>query len=187
MLYPEIINVKKANVILKMMIFISIIVSAICIFINIIINKRLSWSILVISGIIYSWITTMYSIKKNINIASHVMLQTISMSFLLVIIDLAIGYKGWSLNIALPIVISVSNITMMILTVITYNKYFKYAIYEVIIFLWSLIPILLVIFKVITILVPTVLSIAISIFTLVTTTLMCGKDLREKLERVFHI
>ncbi len=69
-------------------------------------------------GIIYIWIVLFYSIRKKYNIAGHVFTQTIIISLLTVYIDFELQFKGWSINMVIPILVNTSNIAMLILTMV---------------------------------------------------------------------
>lgn len=187
-LYPRIRNVKKDNIAIKIMAIISIVVSTVCLIINICTTTRYMWSLIVIVGIIYSWVTVMYSIYRNVNIASNVMVQLIAISILAICIDHIIGYTGWSLNLAIPIIIMVANTTMFILTIASFHKY-KYAIYQLIIFVLSIIPLVILLFsdEIITKKLLTIISTSIALFTFVFSLILCGKTIIEELDRRLHM
>ena len=70
-------------------------------------------------------------------------MQSIALSLLTTYIDYKLGWKAWSINIAIPIMIIIANITMMMLTIISHKKYIKYAIYQLIIVVLSILPTIL--------------------------------------------
>lgn len=187
MLYPNIINIKKSSVIIKILLLVSMLICLISILINELTSPNFKWSAIVIIGIVYVWVTVLYAIRKNVNIASHVLLQTIAVSILTIMLDIIIGYRKWSFSLALPIIISVANITMFILTIVSENRYFKYAIYQIILSILSGIVILLIAlegtYKVIAISITG----GISIFTLIVSIILCGGDLKQEVLRLFHI
>lgn len=187
MLYPEITNFKKTNRILKWLIFLSILVSAVCVLINSLCTKQIHWSILCVGGVIYILITTLYSVKKNVNIASHIMVQMICACILLVVIDYSVGYKGWSLNFGIPIAIEAANIAIFVLTIISHKKYFQYVIYQLIIFAISLVPVVLYFMHITTDWLAMTISTGIAVVTLLLTVILCGKDVKEEIQRAFHI
>lgn len=186
-LYPKIRNVKKDNIAIKIMIVLSIIVAVTCLINNICTSRKYMWSFIVIIGIIYTWVTVMYSIHRNVNIASSVMVQLIAISILMICIDNIIGYDGWSINLAIPIIVMVANTTMFILTISSFHKY-KYAIYQLIIFVLSVIPLGILLFydKIITMPIFTIISSSIAVFTFVFSLILCGKDIIEELDRRLH-
>ena len=103
-------------------------VALILLLINKLTTPKIPWAALANAGILYSWITVIYSIRKNVNIAGHVLMQTIAISLLTAYIDYELGFRGWSINVAIPIMIIIANVTMLILTIVSYKRYIKYGI-----------------------------------------------------------
>ena len=142
MLYPQKPSSKKQNVITSILLICSIVIALILTLINNLTNSKVHWAALANAGIIYAWVTVIYSINKNINIAGHVLVQCIAISILTTYIDYKLEFKGWSLQIAIPIIIIIANVTMFILTIVSYKKYIRYAIYQLIICVFSMLPVL---------------------------------------------
>ena len=188
-LYPKVRNMQKGNLGIKIMIIVSIVVSIISIIVNVFTSLKYLWCIIVIVGIIYSWVTVTYSLHRNINIASSVMIQTFAISALTLCIDYIIGYTGWAINLAIPIIIIVANTTILILTFVSIHRYYKYAIYQLIIFAVSMIP-LFIYFAFDNIIVNpifTIISSSIAVFTFVLSLILCGRTIVEELNRRMHI
>ncbi len=129
----------------------------------------------------------MYSIKKNINIAGHVLLQLIALSLLTVYIDYLLGEKGWSVNIAIPIMIMIANLIMLVLTIISHKKYMKYAVYQLIIVLLSMIPVVLVTEHIVQDKLLSIVASGISVFNFLICLIVSAKDVKETIVRKFHI
>jgi len=187
MLYPRIINIKKSSIAMKIMLGISIIIILCSFLINILVTPKIKWSFLVMLGILYAWITTLYSIRNNVNIASHVLLQTIVILILVYLIDKTIGYKGWSIDIGMPIIIGIANITMIILTIVSRKRYFKYSIYQMLLSLVSIFIIVLLILKAKYKIISVSIVGGIAAVTFILSIILCGKDLKEKLYSVIHL
>ncbi len=188
-LYPKVRNVKKANLARIIMVIISIVIILATIIVNLCTSTRYLWCLIVIAGIIYAWITVMYSIHRNVNIGSSVTLQFIIISLLSIVIDLIFDHKGWAVNIAIPIIIIIVNVTMLVLTLCSINRYYKYAIYQLIIFVFSMIP--LVIYfafdAIITMPILTIISSSITVFTFIMSLILCGKNIVGELDRRLHM
>lgn len=185
--YPLIGDRKKDNITIKILLGLSLLAIFTCVLIDFLTKPPFHWSILSIIGILYTWVTTLYSIKKNVNIASHVMLQTICTSLLLVIIDYTIGYRNWSITWGIPMIVTVANVTLTCLFIVMRKKYIKYIIYHLIILVVSIIPVILLFMGKLTSTIPTVIS---SITTIVTLTLIIcfvGKEMKTEIVRRFHI
>ena len=100
-----------------------------------------------------------------------------------IFIDYEIGFKGWSINVALPVIIIISNIAMLILTIISHKQFIKYAIYQLFIVFFSSIPFILLTENIIQNKMLSVIAISISIINLIVSLVWCTKDLKEALIR----
>ena len=187
MIYPQKIKAKKSDRIIKILIGVSVGVALILLLINKLTTPRIPWAALANAGILYSWVTVIYSIRKNVNIAGHVLIQTIALSVLTVYIDYKLGMRGWSINIAIPIMIIIANITMLVLTIISYKRYIKYAIYQLIIVLFSMLPVLLITEHIIQDKTLSVIASSISVLNFVLCLVLCARDVKEAIVRKFHM
>lgn len=187
MIYPEKIKAKKSDKIIKILISSSAFVAVILLLINKLTTPNIPWAALANSGILYTWVIVIYSIKKNSNIAGHVLLQLIALSSLTIYIDYTLGMKGWSINIAIPIMIIVANLTMLILTIVSYKKYMKYAIYQLIIVLISMLPVVLITEHVVQDKRLSIISSGISVLNFVLCLSLTAKDIKETMIRKFHM
>ena len=135
MIYPKKLSSKKGNKIITILMIVSIILAIILVLINKLTTPNITWAAFANCGIIYIWITAIYSIKKGTNIAGHVLIQTIIISLVILYIDNRLGFKGWSINRAIPIVLIIANISMLVLTIVSYKKYIN--VFIKVVFLWA--------------------------------------------------
>ena len=187
MIYPEKIKAKKSDKIIKSLLVLSVGIAIILLIVNKLTTPQMPWAALANAGILYAWIVVIYSIKKNVNIAGHVLLQMIAISMLTVYIDYKLGNKGWSINIAIPIIIIIANGTMLILTIVSYKKYIKYAIYQLVIVLFSMIPVVLITEHIIQNKVVCMVASGVSILNFLICLILSAKDIREAIIRKFHM
>ena len=187
MIYPKKISSKKIDNFLKIFFICVILVSIVLLIINMITTPDIYWSHLCIVGFIYIFFTVKYSITKLRNISGYVVVQTILLAVLMYFIDYRIGYIGWSINIAIPILIIISNITMFILTIINYKNYGKYAINQLIIVILSLSMIYFVYKGYVNNNALINISIIISIFNFLFSLILCFRDFKEEIIRKFNI
>ena len=187
MIYPKKINANKSEKLIKIFLLSSIILALILLLINKLTTPNVPWAALANGGIVYIWITAIYSIRKNTNIAGHVLIQTLAISILTVFIDYKLGFKGWSIEIAMPIIIMIANVTMLILTIVSYKKYIKYAIYQLLIVLFSMLQILFIEENMVNNIVLSIIASSISIFNFILCLILCAKDVKEAVIRKFHM
>lgn len=184
MIYPQKLNSKDTGKLLKLLLIISSIIAVILTIINKLTSPNIPWAALANGGIIYIWIVVLYSIKRNTNIAGHVLLQMIIISMVVLHVDNTIGFYGWSISIAIPIILIVANIAMLILTIISYKKYIRYVISQLAIVIITLIFAGLVIND------RNLLNISTMIVAIVNLTIsliLSYKDIKEEIIRNFHM
>ena len=155
--------------------------------INKLTTPSIPWAALTNAGIVYIWVIVIYSIKRNVNIAGHVLIQIIALSILTAYIDYKLGWKAWSINIAIPIMIMITNITMLILTIISHKKYIKYAIYQLIIVLFSMLPIFLIREHLIENRILSMIASGICFINFIVCLVLCTKDIKAAIIRKFHL
>lgn len=187
MIYPQKLNNKKGEKIVNILLISSVIIAIVIVLINKITTPHVPWAGIANAGIIYIWITVIYSIRRNTNIAAHVLLQMMAISMVLIYIDNRLGGYGWSIYIGIPIALMVANTTMLVLAVISYRNYTKYAIYQLIIVLISIIQVVPVLTRTIQFGILNKISIAVSILNLVISLILSYKDFGKMLACKFHI
>lgn len=187
MIYPEKIKAKKSDKIIQILLSISIGMALILVVINKLTTPSIPWAAFVNAGILYSWVVVMYSIKKNINIAGHVLLQITALSLLTFYIDYKLGRKGWSINIAIPIMIMIANVTMLVLTIVSYKKYIKYAMYQLMIVFFSMLPVVFVTEHMVQDRILSIVASGISVLNFVLCLVLCARDVKEEIVRKFHM
>lgn len=186
MIYPEKIKAKKSDRMIKLLMSVSVGVALLLWFINKLTTPSVPWAALANAGILYSWVVVLYAIKKNVNIAGHVFLQLIALSSLTMYIDYVLGMSGWSINLAIPIMIMIANLTMLVLTMVSYKKYIKYAMYQLGIVVFSMIPVWLVTEHIVEDKTLSMIATGISILNFLLCLILAAKDMKEAIFRKFH-
>lgn len=187
MLYPKIINIKKSNMIIGIMILISILISGVLVVIDFLTDAKIMWSLISFISIIYLWLTIIYSVRRGANIASSIMIQTLIVSIFMILLDKIIGYRGWSVEIAIPIILSIANVMMLMMLLISRSNYAKYIIYHIIIFAFNIFMVILFLLDMINNVTLSVVAIIISIVIAIITIIICGNDIKEELIKRFHM
>ena len=186
MIYTRTVKAKETDEIIKLLLILSIIIAVMLIVINKISTPNMPQAAIVHSGIIYIWITVIYSIRKR-NIGGHVLVHAIGASIFTIFIDYKLGYNGWSLSIAIPIIIIVANITMLVITIVSYKNYMKYVIFQLIIILISIIPVIFFREYFLENIYLSLIAIFISLFNLNISLILAYKDIKEEIIRKIHM
>ena len=187
MIYPKKLNSRKSEKIFNIFLVASIIIGIILVIVNKLTTPDIPWAALTNLGIIYIWAIIIYCTKKSSNIAGHILLHMICASIIVLFIDKQFGAIGWSISIAIPIILMTANITMLILTIVSYKKYIKYAIYQLIILMLSFVPCLFILNNKLTFGVLGQISFIVSILNLIITIAFGYTDLAEVIRRKLHM
>ena len=187
-IFPETKSTFKLH---RLLIRISLLISTcgiiFALFINYSINKRLSWSIFVILGILSFWLTFILGTKKRHNFYKLLITEIISLISLSIIWDYYTGFHKWSLIFVLPFLCIAYTITFLILRIFT-NKINKdYILYTYLNSLIGLVPLYFTLTNKFKILWPSYLSVSISIFTIIFLIIFNHRTLENEIERRLHI
>lgn len=88
---------------------------------------------------------------------------------------------------AIPIIAGVANITVMVLAIVSRKRYLKYVIYQLIIFILSMVPLAILLIHIQKNWLPTIISSSIALLTLILTVILCGRDIKLETIRRFHM
>ena len=147
-IYPSFkINEHKYHLISKLVIILSVVFSISAMITNYLTYNGIAWSIVSIAAIIYTWILVIHAITNEANVAKKILEYTIFTSVLVILIDLMIGYSGWSVNYVIPEFIILSNIGILILMVVNRMNWHSYVLYQMILMFFSIILLVLYFFK----------------------------------------
>ncbi len=187
MLYPQKINAKKTNLIIKIAILISLIVGILLVLINSLTTPNIKWAGYCNAGIIYIWVTVLYALNKNINIASHLFIQMLALSVLSIYIDVRLGFQAWSINLAIPIIIIIINIIMLILSIVSYDNYIRYAFFQLLIVVVSSVPLFFIYEHLVNDKTLSIVATSISGVNLIFSLIFHHKDIKSEIARKFHM
>ena len=187
MIYPQKLTSKKSNELVNTLIISSIMLGVVLFIINKITSPMIPWSAIANAGLIYVWITVLYSIRRNTNLAGHVLLQIIAMSLVILYIDKRLNFYGWSIYIGIPIILMAANITMLVLAIVEHKNYFRYAIYQLIIVFLSIIQLVPVLTGTIEFGVLNIISIAVSLINFIISLILSYKDFYKFIVCKFHM
>jgi len=187
MIYPQKMNSKKSEKLINILLSSSIILGIVLVLINKLTTPKIPWASIANAGIIYVWITVIYSLKRHTNIAAHVLLQMIAISAVLLYIDQRLNFLGWSIYIGIPIILIIANVTMLILSIVSYKRYTKYALYQLIIVFISLLQIIFEAKGIIEFGILNIISIGISLFNFLISLILSYKEFYKMIICKFHM
>lgn len=177
----------KHHLLYKLLSYASLVAIIICVFINFITTKNVSWSLFVIAGITCFWVTLTTAIKRRNNF-----IKMLFAEFNIVIIaslfwDFSTGFYMWSINYVLPLTCIAYIIAIFIMRI-----FFKYYIKDYVFHITmncfiGLIPLILLISDVVSTRWPSIASVIISICMISLMLVFNKKTFKKELQRRFHI
>lgn len=180
-------SARRLKSILRLAAFVSIVSVVICIALNVIFPEYGWWSIFVIAGMASLWLSMGVLIRKMDNILKAIIWQVAIISILAVIWDVFTGFRGWSVEFVLPILCTASMAAMAIFAQVTRLKIEDYMIYLVIDSVWGILCVLLIVFNIVDIIIPSLICVACSIISLAALLIFEGRALKSELRRRLHL
>ena len=83
--------------------------------------------------------------------------------------------------------IMIANLTMLVLTIVSYKKYMKYAMCQLVIVLLSMLPVLLVTEHIVEDKTLSIVATGISVLNFLLCLMLAARDIKEAILRKFHI
>lgn len=185
--YPEVPPFYESHLAFKIMLFISIVALVVSFGINMIFPSQISWPILFMLAVISMWVGLIIIVQKRYHIPKKIVWQVIIISFLAVFWDYKIGWKGWSVDYVIPIACVSAMVIMYVTAKIMHLSIRDYITYVLLAGIFGIIPVLFIIFNLVTVIYPSIISIGFSIILLAAIFIFQGKEIKAEITKRMHI
>lgn len=186
--YPALLQkAERYNILHRILIMLSLTVSTVCLSINILVQHRVSWSLVVIGNILYTWIAISTAIGKRAKLGHNILIQVISLAALMVLIDWFAGRGNWALNYVVPFLFITATMCITIIIIVRRMDSRSFILYFFLTALIGFIPILLVALGQVTVLWPSVVSAIYSGLSLISLFIFADRTTKQELRKRFHI
>ena len=186
-IFPEIPPVYESHLALKIMMFISIVALVVSFGINIIFPSEINWPILFMLAVISIWGGLIIIVQKRYHIPKKILWQVIIISILAVFWDYKTGWRGWSLDYVIPVACVSAMIIMYITAQILNLSIRDYITYIFLTGIFGIIPILFIIFNLVDVVYPSIISIGVSVILLSAIFIFQGKEIKLEITKRMHI
>ena len=184
--FPFIPNIyKKYSTFFKILLFISFIISLICITLDLMINKY-HFSIFVVLGFVCLFIILKTAFNNKDSLFKSILSQLVILSILSVIWDYFTGFHSWSITYVIPILCIICSINLAILSIILKNYLEEEIFYFICIALIGVIPFIFILIGIPN-RIPSIISILLNLICFVSLLIFKFKDVKEELKRRMHI
>lgn len=185
--FPMITVPKKRQVsFLKMLTFCCVLALVFSYVINHIVISEHKWFFYVVGGTCFVWIVLVWGKSKSRNLLKNTIWQTIITGVGIGICDVFIGWKGWSLEYALPILLVIALIFDLMVTLIKKLPESDYMIYLLLNGVFGLIPLVLVKLHIVRFVIPSMICSGLAMILLAGLIIFKWHHLVSELGKKFH-
>ena len=177
------------NLLFRALIFASVVVGVLAIVVNILVPSHFGWwSAFVLAGIGCFWMVLVVAVRKRANVMKNMLYQTVLWAGILLLWDTITGWRGWSLDFAVPILFFVSLTAMIILTkVLLRGALSEQLVYLCINILLSFLPIIPLALGVLRVRWPSIICVAAAVVALAAILLFMDRSLKRELRSRLHM
>ena len=188
LMYPDIEpSMRKARFVIKIFIFLSVVIELLLVGINYLTYNGLKWSLICGAAFVYMDFTLVYSFRRNKSHRTKMIALALGAMVMTYMIDLAIGYMGWSLNYAIPIIIMFIDVNILVLMLVNIHEWQNYILVQLGMLVVSLLFSLLIIPGFITKPLLTIVAAGVSGLLLGSTLVFGDKKATTELGRRFRV
>lgn len=182
--YPKA-NVRKKSywIIKRILLYVSILTGISCVIINFLRPEPLWWSIIAVASIVYAWVAVPHAMRRGGNYAGKIFTQVTCGIFLVVVIDISIGWSAWSVNYAAPIMLCVGIIAVGLVVLCNATNWARYAMYQALLAIFGFVPILLYIFGFSTHWFFAIITSALALATLIALAVFGDRSIKNEFRR----
>jgi len=187
-LYPAIPTVYgQYRLIFKILTTLTLSGGIICVGINLMLPQSGFWSVFVVFGILCFWVSIIIVIKRRGNLLKSITFQVVAFALMFVALDFLIGWTGWSLNFFIPISCTVAILSLAIIVKVKKLPAEEYGVYLIADILFCIVPIVFYFTGLISVVLPSLLCMAVSVVTCVSQIVFEGKNLWIEIVKRFHV
>ncbi len=186
--FPELTTGPTSNrLALRLAVLVTVVGALVCLMINIGMASGRFWSLFVLAGLCSFWFAAAVAFYKRRNVFKLILWQVVIVSGLSILWDLFTGFHRWSLNFVLPVVCTSALLAMVIIAQVTHRQLRDYLVYLLIDLVLSFVTLVLLLWGVLTVYLPTLICLGISLLFLVAVIVFWGRTLWSELRRRMHV
>ena len=187
-MYPNVRTMTRRLALLsRIYLFVAILVQALLIYLNVLSDSEMFWSAIPGLAMLYGYLVLRYAILGKSGYKGKIIVLTLIAILMVVAIDFVVGYRGWSVNYALPSAILLVDVGILILMCINRRNWQSYMMWQIFMILCSVVPLVLYAVGLVTEPLLAVLAFAFSAALFLGTLIIGDRRARTELRRRFHV
>ena len=118
-MYPDVrVHTRKMTMISKIYLFCALLVEVLLIYINVVTESQIAWSAITGLGFFYGYMLIRFAILGKTGYRAKITVLTLMAILIVIAIDFLVGYRGWSVNYALPSAIILVDVGIIICMIV---------------------------------------------------------------------
>lgn len=187
-MYPNVrMMTRRLALLSRIYLFVVILVEALLIYLNVLSDSEMFWSAIPGLAMLYGYLVLRYAILGKSGYKGKTIVLTLIAILMVVAIDFVVGYRGWSVNYALPSAILLVDVGILILMCINRRNWQSYMMWQIFMILCSVVPLVLYAVGIVTAPLLAVLAFAFSAALFLGTLIIGDRRARTELRRRFHV
>lgn len=187
-MYPNVRTMTRRLALLsRIYLFVAILVEAFLIYLNVLSDSEMFWSAIPGLAMLYGYLVLRYAILGKSGYKGKIIVLTLIAILMVVAIDFVVGYRGWSVNYALPSAILLVDAGILILMCINRRNWQSYMMWQIFMILCSVVPLVLYAVGIVTAPLLALLAFAFSAALFLGTLIIGDRRARTELRRRFHV
>ena len=187
-MYPNVRTMTRRLALLsRIYLFVAILVEALLVYLNVLSDSEMFWSAIPGLAMLYGYLVLRYAILGKSGYKGKIIVLTLIAILMVVAIDFVVGYRGWSVNYALPSAILLVDAGILILMCINRRNWQSYMMWQIFMILCSVVPLVLYAVGIVTAPLLALLAFAVSAALFLGTLIIGDRRARTELRRRFHV
>ncbi len=187
-MYPNVRTMTRRLALLsRIYLFVAILVEALLIYLTVLSDSEMFWSAIPGLAMLYGYLVLRYAILGKSGYKGKIIVLTLIAILMVVAIDFVVGYRGWSVNYALPSAILLVDAGILILMCINRRNWQSYMMWQIFMILCSVVPLVLYAVGIVTAPLLALLAFAFSTALFLGTLIIGDRRARPELRRRFHV
>lgn len=187
-MYPNVRTMTRRLALLsRIYLFVAILVETLLIYLNVLSDSEMFWSAIPGLAMLYGYLVLRYAILGKSGYKGKIIVLTLIAILMVVAIDFVVGYRGWSVNYALPSAILLVDAGILVLMCINRRNWQSYMMWQIFMILCSVVPLVLYAVGIVTAPILALLAFAFSTALFLGTLIIGDRRARTELRRRFHV
>jgi len=188
-IYPPLEPVPNSryNFVLRLLILLSIVTASTSLLINIMTYRGVLWSFIVTGTIMFLWATVAYPLLMKRSIGHIIIVDAVSASLYMFIIEIVTQTRGWGLTYVTPFLLIGSTVIITSIILMKRLQWREYTVYQTVMVILGFLPVIFSVSGLVAVSWPSIASAFYSFLTFTGMYVFGHKKYRNELKKRFHL